>query len=471
MNINSIIIEIFIAALAIFTLIAGLALPSHKKNVVGYLSTLLLLCILVFSFASGSLEGLGFYKGLYVNDKLSIYFKQIFIISALLVTLMSVSYVKKLSDSRSEYFSLIIFATLGMMVMVSAGDLITLYIGLELMSLSFIILTSFDKRSLKSTEAGTKYILLNAMSSAVLLYGMSLLYGLSSSTAYNEILSYLAKGSNRPVVLLGGVLLVAGFGFKISAVPFHMWSPDIYEGAPTPITAFLAGGSKIAAFAVIIRLVMQVIEPGYGTIKVLIIALSVLSMIIGNIIAIPQTNIKRMLAYSGISHAGYILIGVLSNTNTGISAVLFYLLLYIFANVGAFGAVTALSNQTGKDDIKDFAGMWKRSPFITATLLISLLCLAGIPPAAGFVGKFYMFSEAVKQGYLWMAFLAMGMSVVSIYYYISVIRVMLMEDAADSTPIVIPVSLKLVMVISIIMILLMGLYPGPITNWTLSIIR
>jgi NADH-quinone oxidoreductase subunit N len=471
MNINSIIIEIFIAALAVFTLIAGLAIPHHKKNVVGYISALLLLCILVFSFASGSLESLGFYKGLYVNDKLSIYFKQIFIIAALLVTLMSVTYVKKLSDSRSEYFSLIIFATLGMMVMASAGDLITLYIGLELMSLSFIILTSFDKRSLKSTEAGTKYILLNAMSSAVLLYGMSLLYGLSGSAAYNEILSYLANGGNKPVVLLGSVLLVAGFGFKISAAPFHMWSPDIYEGAPTPITAFLAGGSKVAAFAVIIRLVMQVIEPGYGTIKVLIIALSVLSMIIGNIIAIPQTNIKRMLAYSGISHAGYILIGVLSNTKTGISAVLFYMLLYIFANVGAFGAVTAFSNQTGKDDIKDFAGMWKRSPFISATLLISLLCLAGIPPAAGFIGKFYMFSEAVKQGYLWMAFLAMGMSVVSIYYYISVIRVMLMEDAVDSTPIVIPVSLKLVMIISIIMILLMGLYPGPITNWTLSIIR
>jgi NADH-quinone oxidoreductase subunit N len=471
MNINSIIIEIFIAALAVFTLIAGLAIPHHKKNVVGYISALLLLCILVFSFASGSLESLGFYKGLYVNDKLSIYFKQIFIIAALLVTLMSITYVKKLSDSRSEYFSLIIFATLGMMVMASAGDLITLYIGLELMSLSFIILTSFDKRSLKSTEAGTKYILLNAMSSAVLLYGMSLLYGLSGSAAYNEILSYLANGGNKPVVLLGSVLLVAGFGFKISAAPFHMWSPDIYEGAPTPITAFLAGGSKVAAFAVIIRLVMQVIEPGYGTIKVLIIALSVLSMIIGNIIAIPQTNIKRMLAYSGISHAGYILIGVLSNTKTGISAVLFYMLLYIFANVGAFGAVTAFSNQTGKDDIKDFAGMWKRSPFISATLLISLLCLAGIPPAAGFIGKFYMFSEAVKQGYLWMAFLAMGMSVVSIYYYISVIRVMLMEDAVDSTPIVIPVSLKLVMIISIIMILLMGLYPGPITNWTLSIIR
>jgi NADH-quinone oxidoreductase subunit N len=470
MNINSVILEIFIAALAIFILIAGLMLPRDKKTVVGYVSALLLLCILVFSFTYGALDSSVFYKGLYVNDKITIYFKQIFIISAFLVTLMSISYVKKLSDSSSEYFSLIIFATLGMIVMASSGDLITLYIGLELMSISFIILTSFDKRSLKSTEAGTKYILLNAMSSAVLLYGMSLLYGLSGSAAYNEILNYLVKGNNRPVVLLGSVLLVVGFGFKVSAAPFHMWSPDIYEGAPTPITAFLAGGSKIAAFAVIIRLVMQVIEPGYGTIKVLIIALSVLSMIVGNIIAIPQTNIKRMLAYSGISHAGYILIGVVSNTKTGISAVLFYLLLYIFANVGAFGAITAFSNVTGKDDMKDFSGMWKRSPFIAATLLISLLCLAGIPPAAGFIGKFYMFSEAVKQGYLWMAFLAMGMSVISIYYYIMVIRVMLMEEANDSSPIVIPFSLKVVMIISIIMILLMGLYPGPITSWTSSII-
>jgi NADH-quinone oxidoreductase subunit N len=199
---------------------------------------------------------------------------------------------------------------------------------------------------------------------------------------------------------------------------------------------------------------------------VLVIALSLLSVVIGNIIAIPQTNIKRMLAYSGVAHAGYVLIGVVANTKFGISAVLYYLLLYIFANIGAFASVIAFSNQTGKDDIADFAGMWKRSPFLASTMMLSLLSMAGIPPAAGFIGKFYLFSEAAKQGYLWMAFIAMAMSVVSIYYYIVVIRVMLLKDAEDATPIAIPAALKLVMIISIVMTLVMGLFPGPITEWT-----
>lgn len=245
-----------------------------------------------------------------------------------------------------------------------------------------------------------------------------------------------------------------------------MWSPDIYEGAPTPVTAFLAGGSKVAGFAVLIKILMQVMQSNQSMVVVLVITLSILSMVIGNIIAIPQTNLKRMLAYSGVAHAGYMLIGIVSYTTAGISAMLYYILLYIFANIGAFASITAFSNQTGKDDIQDFSGMWKRSPLLTAVLLTSLLSLAGIPPAAGFIGKFYLFTAAAEQGYLWIAFVAMGMSVVSIYYYIVVIRVMLMGEASDTSKIKIPASLKLVMIVSVIMILVMGLYPGPITNWT-----
>jgi NADH-quinone oxidoreductase subunit N len=271
------------------------------------------------------------------------------------------------------------------------------------------------------------------------------------------------------MVILAIVLVIAGFGFKISAAPFHMWSPDIYEGAPTPVTAFLGAGSNVAGFAVLIKLLIQVMGSNQKTVVVLVIALSVLSMVIGNIIAIPQTNLKRMLAYSGIAHGGYILIGIVSYSTAGVSAMLYYILLYIFATIGAFASITAFSNVTGKDDIKDFSGMWKRSPFLAAVLLISLLCLAGIPPAAGFIGKFYLFAEVIKQGYLWMAFLAMGMSVVSIYYYIVVIRVMVMGEAEDSTKIKIPASLKIVMIVSVIMILIMGLYPGPITAWTTAV--
>lgn len=469
MNYNSVLVEMLIAALGVLLLVMSLALPQAKKTIIGYFSAFALLCILAFTFIYSTGEGISFFKGLYVSDSISTYFKQIFIISAILVTLMSISYVKRLTDSKSEFFVIIIFAALGMMVMASANDLITLYIGLELMSICFIILTAYDKKSIKSAEAGTKYVLLSAMSTAVLLYGMSLLYGLSGSVGFTDIINYLKTGSNHSMVILAIVLIIAGFGFKIAAAPFHMWSPDIYEGAPTPVTAFLGAGSNIAGFAVLIKLLMQVMASNQKTVVVLVIALSVLSMVVGNIIAIPQTNLKRMLAYSGIAHGGYILLGIVSYTTAGISAMLYYILLYIFANIGAFASITAFSNVTGKDDIKDFSGMWKRSPFLAAVLLISLLCLAGIPPAAGFIGKFYLFAEVVKQGYLWIAFLAMGMSVVSIYYYIMVIRTMLMEDAEDTTKIKVPATLKVVMISAVIMILIMGLYPGPITTWTTAI--
>jgi NADH-quinone oxidoreductase subunit N len=360
MNYSSIYVEVLISILGVLLLVMSLALPKGKRFIIGYFSAFALLCILIFTFVFNKGGSLSFYKGLYVSDNISTYFKQIFIVAAIMVTLMSISYVKKLTDSKSEFFVLIIFAALGMMVMSSANDLITLYVGLELMSISFIILTAYDKKNMKSTEAGTKYVLLNAMSSAVLLYGMSLMYGVSGSTAFSVILNSLKTGNNQPMVVLGSILLIAGFGFKISAVPFHMWAPDIYEGAPTPVTAFLVGGSKVAGFAVLIKILMQVLVPYHHILFILIIAISILSMVVGNILAIPQANLKRLLAYSGISHAGYILLGLVSFTKVGISAMLYYLLLYVFANIGAFACITAFSNQTGKDDIKYFSGMWRR---------------------------------------------------------------------------------------------------------------
>lgn len=469
MNYNSVLIEIMTALLGILLLVMSLILPRAKRFVIGYLSALVLLCILIFTFIYSTGEGISFFNGLYVDNSISTYFKQIFIISAIMVTLMSISYVKRLTDSRSEFFVIIIFAALGMMIMASANDLITLYIGLELMTISFIILTAYDKKNIKSAEAGTKYILISAMSTGVLLYGMSLLYGLSGSVNFPDIISFLKTGNNHSMVVLAIVLVIAGFGFKISAVPFHMWSPDVYEGAPVPVTAFLGAGSNFAGFAVLIKLLMQVMASDKNIVVIIVIALSVLSMVIGNITAIPQTNLKRMLAYSGISHGGYILLGIVSYTASGVSAMLYYILLYLFATFGAFASITAFSNETGKEDIKDFRGMWRRSPFLAAVLLISLLCLAGIPPAAGFIGKFYLFAEVIKQGYLWLAFLAMAMSVVSIYYYILVIRTMLMEEAEVTSKIRIPAALKIVMILSVVMILLMGLYPGPITDWTAAI--
>ncbi|MCR4435213.1 MAG: NADH-quinone oxidoreductase subunit N [Clostridiales bacterium] len=469
MDFSAVTIEILVALLGLVLLVTGLLLPPDHKKANGYIAVVGLLGILAFSLSGDAGRSGTFLYGLYTLDSLSKYFKEIFMIAAILVILMSLSYTKRFREGKGEYFSILLFALLGMMVMVSSNDFITLYIGLELMTISFVILTAFDRSSLKSSEAGVKYVLLSAMSSAVLLYGLSIFYGLSGTTEYAGFITCLQSGGLGPALILAIVMVLAGFGFKISAVPFHMWSPDIYEGAPTPITAFLATGSKAAGFAVLIRLLLQVLPSQHVNFSGIIIMLAVLTIIVGNLIAIPQKNIKRMLAFSSIAHAGYILLGLVAFTGMGVGAMLYYIFIYIFANAGAFASVTALSNITGSDEIEDFGGMWKRSPLVTAVLMISLLSMAGIPPAAGFVGKFYLFASIIKEGYVWLALVAIGMSVVSLYYYVMVIRVMLTGQVKSDEPVTVPASLKTVMVVSSAATIFLGVYAGPLTSWTSSV--
>lgn len=468
MNYGSLIIEILTALVGLGLLTMGLVVPREQRKGIGFFAVFALVIIFVISLFTGG-KTVSLFNGLYVIDALSIFFKQLFLIAAILVVAMSIDYSDKLQENKGEFFALMVFALLGMMVMVSAYDFVTLYVGMELMTITFIVLTAYEKGNLKSSEAGMKYILLSAMSSAIMLYGFSIFYGLTGATGFSEVISFLQTGAISPITVLAIILVLAGFGFKVSAVPFHMWSPDIYEGAPTPVTAFLAVGSKAAGFAVLIRLFLQVFPATHSIFALLIVVMAAMTMIIGNFIAIPQTNIKRMLAYSSIAHAGYIMLGIVAFTKAGIGAMLYYMLLYVFANVGAFAAITAFSNQTGSDEIKDLTGMWKRSPFLAGILLLSLLSLAGIPPAAGFVGKFFLFAAIIKQGYLWLAALALAMSMVSVYYYVVVIKVLLMGDVEDDTPIQVPAPIKTVMVVAAGMTLFMGLYPGPITTWTTNV--
>jgi NADH-quinone oxidoreductase subunit N len=465
MNYNTVLIEILTALLGVILLVFELTLPKNKKNAAGFFSAVALLIILGVSFCRDINSVKTFFAGFYTQDAFSVFFKQIFLAGAILVTVMTIGY-KKLQDTRGEFFALIVFTLLGMMAMASATDFITLYIGLELMTITFVILTAIDVTSIKSSEAGLKYIVLSAMSSAVLLYGMSLIYGLSGSLTFDGVIKYFQNGVTSPIVYVAVVLVIIGFAFKISAVPFHMWSPDVYEGAPTPVTAFLAIGSKAAGFAVLIRILLEVVPKTHAVIGTIVIALASLTMLIGNLTAIPQKNIKRMLAYSSIAHAGYILLGIVAFTKMGVGAMMYYLLLYIFANTGAFAAVIAFSNETGSSEIESLAGGWKRSPFTSGVLLISLLSLAGIPPAAGFIGKFYLFAEIIRQGYIWLAFLALGTSIIAIYYYIMVVRVMFVAEIKDTKTVVVPMSLKIVMGVSALATLIMGIYPGPITEWT-----
>lgn len=458
-------LEIMVAALGIILFVLGILFPEDKKKFIGYLGAIGLLAVLAVSFTMGTKPVYLAFSRTYILDSFALYLKQMFLISGILVMLMSLNYVKKL-ENKAEFFTLMVFAILGMMVMASAHDLITLYIGLELMSMTFIILTAFNTSSLKSTEAGMKYVLLSAMSSAILLYGMSLLYGLTGSTLFTDIISFIYYQDISPLTTFAIIAIIAGFGFKISMVPFHMWTPDIYEGAPTPITAFFAIGSKVAGFAALFRILFQAVPSSFVFFAFIIAVLSALTIIIGNIIAIPQENVKRFLAYSSIAHAGYILLGLVTFSVNGLGAALYYIMIYILANAGVFAAIIADSSQKEQELITNYSGMWKHSPFISITLLISLISLAGIPPAAGFIGKFYLFTSLIGHGYTWLAVLAFGMSIVSVYYYMYFAKVIIVKAPESQEPIKSSFSLKLVMIISTVGTLILGIYPGPALEWS-----
>lgn len=463
MNYSLLTPEILITILALGLLIIGLIVPNSQKSGVGYLATFGLIGILITTWVLRGNTGT-LYKDMFVVDQFAIYFKLLFLISATLVSIISFDFVKKLEDHRSEFYVMMLFATLGMMVLASAGDFITLYVALELMTISFYVLTGFKHNDGKSAEAGIKYLFLGSLSSAILLYGLSLLYGMTQTTTLVEVAKILVNTPINFGLLVSLIFIVAGFGFKISLVPFHMWSPDIYEGAPTPVTAFLAVASKAAGFAVLIRVFIEAF-PGYQNQWGLLLAvLAALSMIIGNLVAIPQTNIKRMLAFSSVAQAGYIVVGLVSATSLGIKAILFYAMIYVFANIGAFGVVVTTANAVGGDEIKDFNGLSQRAPLMASVMTISLLSMAGIPPLAGFVGKFYLFSEVINNGYLWIAFVGLVMSMMSVYYYLLVARAMFLGEPAETTPIPVPSSMKIVLIVSMLATILCGIYPAPLAD-------
>jgi len=463
MDFSTLNLEIGATALGLLLLAFGLLLPARLKGAVGVAAAIGFAVLLALAFVAPGGRG-PFFCGEYLNDGLAQVFKAVFLLGALLVALISLRFSRRFEDGRAEYYVLLAFSVVGMMAIAGSTDFLTLFIGLELMSLPLVVLTAFERASSRSTEAGMKYVLLGAMSSAILLFGISYFYGVAGTFSYAAIGKVAASGD--PLLVIGGIFVLAGLAFKVAAVPFHMWSPDIYEGAPAPITAFLAIGSKAAGFAALLRVfpaVLLPIGPGMAT---LVMLLSALSMVIGNLSALNQTNIKRLLAYSSISHAGYMLLGVLVANTAGTAAVVYYVLVYLVANAGVFAAVTAWSDHAGSDEIASFKGMWKRSPFLGAVMVVSILSLAAVPPAAGFIGKFFLFAEIARQGLLWLVGLALAMSVVSLFYYVSVIKA-LVSDAAEGevAPYKPPLSLTLVLAFCVVATILLGVLPGPVVAW------
>jgi NADH-quinone oxidoreductase subunit N len=347
--------------------------------------------------------------------------------------------------------------------MASGIDLIAIFIGLETMAVAFYILVGYVKPNRRSNEAAVKYFLLGAFSLGLLLYGMSLLYGLSGTTNLRELTATFVAGESDALLLVAMILVIAGIGFKIAAVPFHMWAPDVYEGAPTPVTAFLSVGSKAAAFAMLLRIFFEGLPGLVEEWRPIFYALAIITMTLGNIAAITQSNIKRMLAYSSIAHAGYILIGVVAGTPRGFTAIFVYLVVYAFTQLGAFAVVTMLRRENvAGDELKDLSGLYFRYPVAAFAMLFFMLSLGGIPPTAGFMGKFWLFSAAMESGYVWLAVVAVGNSAISLYYYIRVIVYMWIKEEIAGPPIRISPGMVAALVITLVGTIVFGLYPRPL---------
>jgi NADH-quinone oxidoreductase subunit N len=455
--------EIIVAGGAIVLLVTDLLTRRRQPGLITWLAIAVLaasaVALLPFAGVTATAS-----RGLLAIDGFAFFFKILFLLAAALTILMSGRYLQVERVPIGEYAFLVLCATLGMMFMASAIDLITLFIGLETMAVSFYILAGYLKPNRRSNEASVKYFLLGAFSLGILLYGMSLLYGLSGTTHLRTIATVLsaAETPNLPLIL-ALILVVAGMGFKIAAVPFHMWAPDVYEGAPTPITAFLSVGSKAASFAALLRIFIEGLPFMMADWQIMFYLLAVVTMTVGNLAAITQSNLKRMLAYSSIAHAGYVLIGVVAGTPRGVSAALIYLVVYAFMQLGAFAIVTMMRrHDVIGDELKDLGGLFGRYPLAAIGMLLFMLSLGGIPPTAGFMGKLWLFSAAIEAGFVWLAVIGVVNSAISLFYYVRVVVFMWIKEEAAGSPIVTTPAMAIVLAIAMIGTMLFGIYPLPL---------
>lgn len=439
-------------------------------------------CLGAIAWMMISHEHANAFGGMLVVDPLT----QCVKISLLALTVFTVLLSMELdfTDHVGEYLALILFAAVGMMFLISAQDILMIFISLELTSLSLYILTAFNKRDIKSAEASLKYFLFGGMSAAFTLFGLSFIYGLSGSTHLTEIAASLAGKGLDPLLVIAIVMVVIGFGFKVAAVPFHLWAPDAYQGAPTPSAAFIASGSKVASFFIFAQVMIVGFQgvagrggwhdfaPGWVPVIAVVAALS---MVLGNLVAIVQSSVRRLIAYSAIAHAGYMLIAILSHNEQGLASLIYYAVTYGFTTIGAFGVVAVVEQGTGGEKLSDFAGLSRRAPVISFCMLIFMLSLAGIPPLAGFFGKFYVFAAALKGsatdlGLLWLVILAVLMSAVSFYYYLQVLKRIYVSEPESSVSLKVPLLTQVVLVLLATLVILLGCFPNLLLGWILGAI-
>ncbi len=456
--------EMFVAIAAMVLLMFGVFRGDRATRAVAILATAALGVALILVLG-GPQDGRSVLAGMFVADPFATFMKSLVLVGSGLAIVMSYGYIRRHDMERFEFPILILLATLGMMMMVSANDLISLYVGTEMQSLSLYVLAAFRRDSLRSTEAGLKYFVLGALSSGLLLYGCSLIYGFTGSTSF-EALAGLFAAEGPPVsigVIIGLVFLIAGLAFKVSAVPFHMWTPDVYEGAPTPITAFFAVAPKIAAMALFLRAIVVPFSELAPEWQQIIIFISIASMLLGAFAAIGQSNIKRLMAYSSIGHVGYALIGLAAGTEEGFRGVLIYMTIYLVMNVGAFACILCMRHKDGMvEGIDDLAGLSRTHPLMALAMGIFMFSLAGVPPLAGFFGKFYVFLAAIDAGLYVLAVIGVLSTVVGAYYYLRIVKIMYFDAPAEPFERPIGGEMSVILGVSGLFTLFFFLYPTPL---------
>jgi NADH-quinone oxidoreductase subunit N len=454
-----------------------------RSRLTGWLAALGMLVAGYFVLGQISTGSHSIFSGMYAVDSFSVFFKMLILLCGLFIVVFSFhsNELRGRAGGVGEYFALLVSLSLGMMLMTGAANLLMMYLSLELTSISSYILAGFTKEQDDSSEASLKYVIYGAVASGLMLYGISILYGLTGAVDIYGVNRAIAAGDiNGVALVIAGVLIIAGFGYKISAAPFHFWTPDVYEGAPITITAFLSVASKAAGFAMLIRFFkVSFLDPTIGNLSLgswgsfpgfewnhIIAMISVLTMTLGNLVAVWQKNLKRLLAYSSIAHAGYMLLGVVVLSNEGIAAVLVYFVVYLFMNLGAFYLVMLIADKTGSEDIEEYRGLGTRAPFVGVAMTIFLLSLTGIPPTAGFIGKLYIFAALINAHWFWLAVVGVLNSVVSLYYYVSILRNMFLRKHEKAAAEIRFSPLEIIILLLLLIpTLLLGLYFGPLVEF------
>ena len=474
--------EIAVTATILLLVVLHVVSRSRESSSPGVLSLVGVGAALLLAGIVPAGAGRSIFEGMVAHDGFAVFFKVLTALATLVVILMSMDSRELAGRSQAEYYIFLLSTLLGMFLLSSATDIVMIYLALELVSIPSYLLAGYLKGKERSTEAAMKYVVYGATASGVMIYGFSLLFGLAGSTQVSEIGRALAAGKAALPALLAAVMVAVGFGYKIAAVPFHMWSPDVYEGAPTPATAFFSVGPKAAGFAVLVRFYYTVFaapDSGTGLWRLtssvdwpfLFAALSALTMTVGNLVAVQQNNVKRLLAYSSIAHAGYMLMGFVLLSPAGIQAVLFYLVVYLFMNLGAFYVVVVVSNSARGEDISDFSGLGSRAPFAAVALSIFLFALTGIPPFSGFIGKVYLFAEVIRREVYWLVVVAALNSVVSLYYYARIVRAMFLEEPKDASILPVPAVSRAMLFLLAAPTLILGVYWTPVARIAADSVR